>query len=871
MLTDLLYRLRAVFRRKAVERELHEELQFHLEQQTRQYIQAGLTPQEAGRQIRLNFGGLEQVKEQCRDARGLHVVDETVRNLRYAGRTLIKRPAFAIVAIVTLALGIGANSAVFSAINAILLRPLPFPEGDRLMLLEQYEPKTANPANFVAPARLDDWQRMNTTFEATTGYFTDDMSETSGELPERLARAWVSPHFFQVWGVPPALGRGFTPEEERFGGPFAVVVSDRLWKRRFGGDANVAGRALRAGQQSFPIVGVMPASFQFPIRDVDVWLPSPVDSPYAQNRQSTWFTVIGRLRPHRTATDAQADLDRVQAQLARQYPATDATLRVRVSPLKDVTIGGVSRSLWMLFAAVSLLLLIACTNIAALLLARTAGRQQEMAIRYSLGASRASIVRQLLTEALVLAVLGSVLGLGVAASAFRAFRVLAGSLPRMAELRLDWTLLGYSLTIAVGATLLFGLFPALRNTRRDIGESLAQRSRTLTAATNRLQWLLVGVQVALAVTLLFGAGLLLRSFEALARVSPGFESSRVLTFRITGNWGETVDLEALRRRMDQTLDALRALPGVEAAATSLAVPGVPFRYQTEVRIVEGEAHPDVKIVASTRVVSSGYYATMQIPLLSGKPCEKESRLSTAVVNRRFAALYLPGLTPVGRHIEEVPPNPYTRNVSIVGVVADAREQGLDQEPVPIVYWCDSAPVPIPLFLVRTQAEPMAMAGTIRRKIHELEPRRSVYELMPLDERLDDTFAENRLRTALLTSFAMTAVSLAAVGLYGTLSYFVAMRRREIGVRIAMGALRREILSSFLRQGLRVSLAGCIAGLCLAAALGRALSRMVYGVSALDLPTFAGVILLVIVTAALSSMWPAVRAARIEPTQVLREE
>jgi putative ABC transport system permease protein len=241
------------------------------------------------------------------------------------------------------------------------------------------------------------------------------------------------------------------------------------------------------------------------------------------------------------------------------------------------------------------------------------------------------------------------------------------------------------------------------------------------------------------------------------------------------------------------------------------------------------------------------------------------------VNRRFAALYLPGLTPVGRHIEEVPPNPYTRNVSIVGLVADAREQGLDQEPVPIVYWCDSAPVPIPLFLVRTQAEPMAMAGTIRRKIHELEPRRSVYELMPLDERLDDTFAENRLRTALLTSFAMTAVSLAAVGLYGTLSYFVAMRRREIGVRIAMGALRREILSSFLRQGLRVSLAGCIAGLCLAAALGRALSRMVYGVSALDLPTFAGVILLVIVTAALSSMWPAVRAARIEPTQVLREE
>ena len=869
MFTDLWYRIRAVFRRSSMERELDDELRFHTERQIQKYVQAGFTPEEAARRVRLEFGGFDQVKEECRDARGVGLWEEAGRNLRYACRSLVKRPGFAVVVILTLALGIGANSAVFSAINAILWRPLPFPEADQLMLLQQYEPKTANPATFVAPPRLEDWQRMNGTFQAITGYYPDDISEVSGELPERIACAWVAPRFFQVWGVLPALGRVFTPEEERFGGPRVFVISDRFWKRRFGSDPNILGRALRVGQQSYPIVGVMPASFLFPLGEVDVWSPSPVDAPFAQNRRATWFTVVGRVKRGVTASEAQADLDRVQAQLGREYPATDAALGVRVRPLKDVIVGGTGRSLWLLFAAVSLLLLIACSNIAALLLARTADRQQEISIRYSLGASRASIVRQLLTEALVLAILGSVAGLLVAAGAFRMFHVLAGNLPRMAEVRLDWTLVAYALVCAAGATLVFGLLPAVRNTARQTSDSLAQRSRSVAPATHRLQWLLVGMQVALAVPLLFGAGLLLRSFDALGRVSAGFEFHRVLTFRITGNYGETTDIKALSRRIDLTLESLRALPGIEAAATTLAAPGVPFEHQTEVRIVEGDATPNQKIMASTRVVSAGYFATMQIPLLAGEACPQEAATPSAVVNRRFAALYVPGVTPVGRHVEHS--NPFLPASRIVGVIADAREEGLNREPPAIVYWCHSAPVPAPLFVVRTRTEPMAMAETIRRKVHELEPRRSVYEVMPLEERLDDTFAENRLRTALLTSFAVTAVALAAVGLYGTLSYFVSLRRREIGVRMAMGAHRSQIASSFLRQGFLVSLAGCFAGLWLAAALGRTVSGMLYGVSPLDVPTFAGVLLLTIVTAVLSSVWPAVRAARVDPMRVLREE
>ena len=870
MLSDLWFRLRAVFRRRSVESELDDELRFHVERITQKYVRRGHVPGEAARLASLEVGGVEQVKEQCRDARGVGLWEQTVRNLRLACRSLRKRPGFAVVVVLTLALGIGANSAVFTAVRTILLQSLAFPDAHELMHIEQYEPRTANPPTFVAPPRLEDWQRLSLAFQAITGYYPGDISETSGDVPERLACAWVAPRFLQAWGVTPTLGRGFAPEEERFGGPRAVIVSERLWKRRFGSDTTIGGRQLRIGKQSLQIVGVMPESFQFPQAEVDVWAPSPVDAPFAQNRRATWFRVIGRVKPGVTTAEAQADLDRVQAQLAQAHPDTDGTLGVRVDGLKDVIVGDVGRSLWLLFAAVSVLLLIACTNIAALLLARTADRQQEISIRYSLGASRASIIGQLLTESLVLAVAGSLVGVAVAAGALRTFAELGQGLPRVSELRLDWTLVAYSLCCAVGATLLFGLLPAVRTAKRPTSDLVA-RSRSVAPATHRLQWLLVGLQVALAVPLLFGAGLLLRSFDALGRVAPGFEPDRVLTFRISGDWGETADMKALHRRMDATLASLRALPGVDAAATTIAASGVSFEHPTEMRIVEGGANANQRIMASTRVVSEGYFTTMQIPVLAGTACPQESPAPTALVNRRFAALYLAGAAPLGRHVEHVPANPFLASSRIVGVVGDAREEGLNREPPAIVYWCHAAPVPTPLFVVRTRAEPMTMARTIRRKLGELEPRRSVYEMAPLQDRLHETFAENRLRTILFTFFAVTAMSLAAIGLYGTLSYFVHMRRREIGLRMALGARQGEVATSFVRQALRVSLAGCVAGLTLAAALGRAIAGMLYGVSPLDFVTFSGVLLLVLGAAVLASVWPAVRAARVDPMDVLRIE
>src|ERR1700683_3855019 len=414
--------------RKPDDAQLDSELRFHIEGLVEEKIAAGLGPKEARRQALLEFGGKEQWKEELRDVHRVAVIESTLSNLKYAFRCMRKSPSFAGAIILTLALGIGANSAIFSALDAILLRPLPFPNGDQLMSLIQYNPKAKNPETAIAPVRIEDWNRMNSTFQAITAYYTEDISESSGTLPEKITRAWVAPRFFEVWGIAPALGREFLPEDSRFPGPDSVIVSNRFWRRHFGADPNAIGKKIRIAPSSYSIVGIMPASFLFPQRDVDLWFPSPLNGPYTQSRESTWYTGVGRVKPGITVAQARADLATVQAQLGKQYPKTDADLAAGIQPLKESKVGGVRRSLWILFGAVSVLLLIACTNIAALLLARTAERQSEISIRYSLGASRASIVMQLLTEVFVLALAGSALALLVAGAASGVFHVLAKDL-----------------------------------------------------------------------------------------------------------------------------------------------------------------------------------------------------------------------------------------------------------------------------------------------------------------------------------------------------------------------------------------------------------------------------------------------------------
>lgn len=851
-----------------LQREVERELAFHVTERADELRARGMSETDALRTARLQFGNVTTQVERTRDMDQHGWLEASARNVRYALRGLAKTPAFTATVVLTLALGIGANSAVFSAIYAVLLRPLPFPHGDDLVRVSQVQPKLANA--FLAPVRLEDWNRLNDTLLGITGYYSQDVSELSGELPEKLSEALVAPRFLRVLGVAPSLGRDFSPPEERFGGPNAVLISDRLWRRRFGGDPHAVGKALRIGRTAWTIVGVMPAAFHYPSRDVDLWTTSPMDAPFAQSRELTWFTAIGRLKPGVTLARARANLAGVQANLGRQYPQTDADVRSSMEPLKDATVGGTRESLVILFGAVSLLLLIACTNIAALLLSRASGRQHEISVRFSLGASRASVAAQLLTEVLILALAGAGLGLLLAGGAAAVFRTLAKDLPRVDEIGLNFRIVAYALACAVATTLLCGIVPAIRGTRRDLAGPLAGASRSQVSRRNPLQFVLVGVQVALAVTLLAGAGLLLRSFRELGRVSAGFEPEHVLTFHMSSTWGETADRDTGKRLVTQILDALGTVPGIEAAATAYSLPGVPGEYEIEVKTKEGRAESEPRMLAQGRWVTAGYFSTLRMPLVAGEPCRDAGSTSEAMVNRSFASLYLGGTAALGRHVTMANSN-FPAQGEIRGIVGDARETGLEREPPPTIYWCAVGIQPGTFFLARTRGEPGAMAETVRRKIHEIEPRRSVYDLTPLTDHISDAYAEGRLRTILLAFFAVTAVSLACVGLYGTLSYLVNVRRREVALRLALGAMRAQVVRHFLGLGVTVAAAGSIAGLAMAAGFTRLLSGMLYGVSVDDAATLLGVVAIVLAVSVVASLIPAMRAARVAPMQALREE
>ncbi|HLW55394.1 MAG TPA: ABC transporter permease [Candidatus Angelobacter sp.] len=862
--------LKRLFARNRQNQEFDAELQFHIDELIRENLAAGMTPDEARRRALVEFGGKTQHRAAVDEVHRIPLLETFFSNLRFALRMLRRAPGLAAAVVVTLALGVGANTAVFSAIDAVLLRPLPFPHGDQLMLLRQYDRKLKGTSEFVAPVRLNDWYRMNSTFQSITGYYSEDISETSGALPEKITTAWVAPHFFEVWGVPPALGRTFSAEELKFGGPVAAVISDRLWRRRFNADPRVLGQKLHYGKFGATIVGVMPASFLFSDRTVDIWQTVPTDSPYSQSRESTWYTVVGRLKPGVSLEQARSDIALVQSQLEVQFPATDASLSVNISPLKEITVSRSRQSLWILFAGVTLLLLIACSNIAGLLLARSTQRAQEISIRFALGAKRKAVVAQLLTEVFLLALLGSLAGLALSGVVEGVFRSMARDLPRVDEISINWRIVIYSLGCSVATTFFCGIFPALRSTHSNTAAFLAHGGRTQVSTRGSLHWALAGTQIAQAVTLLISAGLLVRSMRELGRVMPGFDPSHVLNLHISASWGETVDMKGLTQRIDRTLDALRATPGVEAAATSATLPGVTPDRPAELKVLEGDLDPSHKMVVDNRFVSEGYFSTLQIPILEGEACKNTAGPTGIVVNRSLADSYFSSQPAIGHHLQSTAFPSFPQTGVIRGIAADVREQGINAEPMPTVYWCISAPLPDPNYLIRTRAEPMAMADTLRHVINRMEPTRSVFDVTALDDLLSNSLAENRLRTILLTLFAVIAVCMASIGLYATLAYLVGVRHREVGLRLALGAQRWQIGARFLSQGMRVCLLGCIFGLAFAAASARVLAGLLYGVSPYDLSTIAAVVALVLIVAASAMLIPALRAARTDPMEALRE-
>jgi predicted permease len=791
---------------------------------------------------------------------------------RTALRSLARRRGLAFTVVLTLTLGIGANSAIFSAVDSVLLRPLPYPAPDRLVAV--YELNLASgtrgtATQLVAPVRLEEWNRLNRSFDGLAGSYFENMTDTTGPLPERVEAMRISPRFFAVLGVAPAFGRAPEPAEELFGGPRLVMLSDAFWRARFSGDPSAVGRTLVLGGTSHTIIGVMPPSFRYPTATTEVWVPAQMSAGLLSARQARFFTAIGRLKPGVDVDQARQDLDAIQARLGEQFPQTDKGWASSLAALKEEQVAGVRRSLWLLVGAVALVLLAACGNVACLLLADAARREHEIAVRFALGADRRRVVAQLIREGLLLACAGAAFGLVIAHWGASALRAAATELPRAADLRVDLRLVAFTFAVGAATTLLFALAPAVQATRRDPAGALARGGRARIGGRHRLQLALVGAQVTLAIVLLVGAGLLIRSFMRMHAVSPGFDAEHVLTFRMSAQWSERI--EAVVQRQARTMKRLEEIPGVQSAAFSQVRPAGANYPPGEFQIVGRDTRE--KTFSTGRWVSAGYFRTLHIPILRGDTCTGDPAppffATKALVTKAFAERFFPGEDPIGHAIKS--PN-MTQAADIIGIVGDVRERGLLNAPDPIVYWCGFSPYwPDTFFLIRIDpARPVSIA-TIRAALREIEPQRAVYAVRPLSESIANSLSQQRINTVLLVLFAVMALFLAAMGLYGVLSQLVSARRREIGVRIALGARSAQIVRAIVAQAAAVTALGIAAGLAGAAALARFMTTIVFDVPTHDPVTFAGVPMLLAVVAAVAALVPARRATRVDPMYALREE
>ena len=767
--------------------------------------------------------------------------------------------------VATLAVCIGANSAIFAIVDVLLLRPLPYPDAQRLVAVHETNLRRHLTDGLLAPVRLIDWAKASRSFTAIAGCYFENFTDTSGALPERVESMRVSPGFLRLFATPPALGRVFTAEEERLVAPVAVI-SDAFWMRRFGRDPDAVGRRLELGGTGYTIIGIMPPSFQAPDSSTELWAPMP---PLTQWREARILTTFGRLQPGVSPEGAEAELTRIQSQLGEVYPRTDAGWGARVTPLKERQVGGVRRTLWLLFGAVALVLVAACGNVACLLLADAARREHEIAITRALGASRVRTVGHLCAEGLVLAACGAALGLLIAQQGLELIRAAAPQLPRLRDAGLDARMVAFTAALAGITTVLFSLAPALQATRVDVADRLAAGGRGSTAGRTRVLRLLVAGQVALAVVLLTAAGLVVRSFDRLQRVSPGFSAANVLAFRITAQWSERP--EAVAARQLRTLERLRAIPGVTAAAFGSVLPaGATFT--PEELTIEGEAATEARF-AERRTVTADYFRVLEVPLLRGRVCRDDParrQPSEILVNRIFVERFFGAADPLGRVVRSGSGG-VAFPAEIIGVVGDVRERGLASEPGPMLYACGLMPYwPDPRYLVRVEDPRRVTIAAIREAVRDIEPGRAVYAARPLVEFLADSIAQSRLTAILLSLFAWTTLLLAAMGLYGVLSQIVASRRREIGVRMALGARPAQIVASVAAHAAIVTAAGIGAGVATAAAFAQLMASVVFDITPRDPLTFVAAPVVLATVAAIASIVPARRAATTDPMIALRD-
>ena len=793
-------------------------------------------------------------------------------------RALLRRPGYCLTATLMLVLGIGAVTALFSLVDTILVKPLPYPDADRLVTLLEASPSKSKPESLIAPVRLEDWNRMNQTFETISGLYSENVTDTSGSEPERLASRRVSPRYFEVYRASPLIGRTFTKKEELFGGPKSAVISYGLWTRRFGRDTGVIGKTLVLGGIGYTIVGVMANDFMAP--SIDLWLPAQLAPAIVRLRQNRFFSGVGRMRPGVTIQQAQADLARVERALAAEFPETDKDWSAIVTDLKSYRVGSYRRALLLMFASVVLLLLIAVANIAGLTLAQLNRREREIAIRSSVGASRAQVIAMVMREILLIAAAGAVCGGTVAAMLIRIVARRFAELPRITELHFDWRALAFAAATGVAAAMMFGMIPAIQATRADLAPVLAESSRSVSSGRRRLQSGLVVAQLAVTIVLIATAGLLLRSYYNLTRVDSGFSTTNVITFHVGAAWDE--NRPHIGRLQQQLIEELQRLPSVEAAGFTSFLPatGATLNFPVELEGVVKESEKGPFMVGE-RTISSGYLQALHLPLIAGEWCPplepfKFNGAHKSMVNRRFVELYAKNQNVIGRHVsypQSVIPNAPANE--IVGVVGDTREDGLGIVPGPYMYDCSTAGSwPDPEYVVRARGGDRAartLMEQVRQIVHRIDPQRAVFAMKPLDTLLDDALEQPRLNAGLLGLFAAAALLLASVGLYSLITLLVTARTREIGVRIALGADAWTIMRLVFAGAGRLVSAGIGLGLAMTMASERVLRTTLFGVSPLDPWTLAGAVIVLSAVSLLAAFLPARRAAAVDPLEAIRAE
>jgi putative ABC transport system permease protein len=877
-------RLRSLFRRQQVEQELDEELRYHLERQIEDNLASGMTTEDARYAALRAMGGIEQQKERSRDMRRVNLIEDLVRDLQYGYRVLAKSPVFTSVAVLTLALGVGANTAIFSVVNELLLRPMPFRDAERVVMLWEVTPEGRH-QNTTSRANFRNWREQSTAFEAMAA-FSDQRTNLTGDGdPEEVAVQLATPELFPVLGVKPILGRTLMPEDGRAGSP-GVVLGYGIWQRRFGGDPQILGKPITLNGISFDVVGIMPAGFQWHIRSrsstgkpAEMWtvLSMPTTGPAMLGR---FLSVVARLRPGASLEQATSELKTIEARIEQDDPQYNKGFTVETLPLREQFVGNVRSALLILLGAVSFVLLIACANVANLMLSRAAARQKEIALRAALGASRLRVVRQLLTESLLLAMTGSLVGLGLAWWGIKALVAISPrDLVNLQGVGINLTVLGWTLAVCVATGIIFGIAPALDASRLNLNDALKEGGRgdvAQGARRSRLRGVLVVAEVALALVLLVSAGLLVKSFARLRNIHTGFDTENVLTMvvRLAGaKYREDPQVVGFFR---QATARIGALPGVRAVGIVNYLPlygglgtSTGFSIEGQPELPPGEG-PSTNV----RVSDAGYFEAIGVPLLRGRnftDFESSEAKHVIIISDSLARQYFPGEDALGKRISVEmfdKPNP----TEIIGVVGDARYDSLTDEAEPTVYF----PHPeltydFMTLVIRTAGESPAVAPAVRSVLHELDPNQPISDVRTMDQVMGETLARARFNTLLLVLFAGLAMLLAAVGIFGVMNYSVNLRTREIGIMLALGAQPSRILTLILRQGLVLTLIGISLGVAGALVLTRVMSGLLFGVEAADPMTFGAIVVLLTVVSVIACYLPARRATRVDPVIALRYE